>query len=488
MANNINPIALVGHVQQQAELGRQQGERRFVQRMTPAVIGGDPQAFAQVAAIDPAAANTAQAQGDDQLLRAKGLIDFLEKADAQNPQAAQQAWVQYGIPYVRQFANGAEPTADWQQAKGMLSGLKAKIAQAEAARGAQVGSSVQSQFVGADGQRYALMRDGSVQPLGIGADVRTQVVEGPGGRFLIDQRAGTASPVTLGQAPAQGGGDYIDPTLPPEVQAALRANPQAAAAIPDGGALPMPQPQAGGAPTAAQAAGSQLGNAPRATSASDTESFGQPQTVIGPDGRPRLVQFGNRGGEREVGGYGAAPEGKAATAKEIADATARRLKAPQITNLERGLQNIDRALANLGDNMIGTGPATGGAIGLTQEGQALETAVGSIQNSLLALTRVPGIGAQSDLEARIAALQYPQTGNYAENNRMLVANLRALVDDIKFAYDSLREDDDAIIASRRRGGVGGEAGGGSQGAPVRRATNPQTGETLILVNGQWVPE
>lgn len=37
------------------------------------------------------------------------------------------------------------------------------------------------------------------------------------------------------------------------------------------------------------------------------ETFGQPQAVTGPDGRVQYVQFGNRGGTREVQGYSAPP-------------------------------------------------------------------------------------------------------------------------------------------------------------------------------------
>ena len=50
-----------------------------------------------------------------------------------------------------------------------------------------------------------------------------------------------------------------------------------------------------------QLAMSQAGQAPQ-------ESFGAPQQVMGPDGQPQLVQFGNRGTVRPVQGYGAVPE------------------------------------------------------------------------------------------------------------------------------------------------------------------------------------
>lgn len=148
----------------------------------------------------------------------------------------------------------------------------------------------------------------------------------------------------------------------------------------------------------------------------------------------------------------AAPDAaKQATAAEVKEATARRMKRPQLLNLERGLGNIEEALADIEAlPVISTGPATGRIISQTPQGQKLDTAVGAIQESLLSLTRVPGIGAQSDLEARIANLKYPQTGNYAQNNEMLLNNLRAIVRDIGDAYRSMEADDDAIIQSRSR--------------------------------------
>lgn len=39
----------------------------------------------------------------------------------------------------------------------------------------------------------------------------------------------------------------------------------------------------------------------------DQESYGQPQPVTGPDGKVRMVQFGNRGGQREVTDYAPPP-------------------------------------------------------------------------------------------------------------------------------------------------------------------------------------
>ncbi len=94
-----------------------------------------------------------------------------------------------------------------------------------------------------------------------------------------------------------GGGERIppdvrlDPGMSPEERAAAMADIAAGAPAGDqsyevkqgGGYLRGKQPQ------------------------QDQESYGQPQPVTGPDGKVRMVQFGNRGGQREVTNYAPPP-------------------------------------------------------------------------------------------------------------------------------------------------------------------------------------
>lgn len=150
--------------------------------------------------------------------------------------------------------------------------------------------------------------------------------------------------------------------------------------------------------------------------------------------------------------------------------SAARTKAPQLLNVDRGLSRIASAMQALDGGMVNTGPVDQFAIRFTPEGQELEAAVGSIKNDMLALTRVPGVGSQSDLEQRIADLKYPAIGNHPEVNRRNLMQLNAF----------LRDLDEAIgggVTSTRQ----------PEQAGVQRARNPQTGEVLELRNGQWVP-
>ena len=82
----------------------------------------------------------------------------------------------------------------------------------------------------------------------------------------------------------------------------------------------------------------------------------------------------------------------------------------------------------------------------TPQGQELDAAVGAIQNSVLALTRVPGIGAQSDLEARQAMLQYPSLDKAPEVNKRTLENLKLFMLDLARAYEAATQED-AQVAS-----------------------------------------
>lgn len=282
MPNNIGPLAAMQYVQAQGDRGAVQGREQFTQRTAGQIIQGDPAAYGKLAAVDPAAAKAAQGAGDAQVLRMEGLINYMKGIEAQNPAAAQAAWVAHGVPYVRQFANGTEPTQDWNQAKTMLATLEGRIAMAKAGHeGDQMPTGFQEAHMSAVAAGYQpgspeyqrVMRiktgvEGRAATGGFGFEKvtgadgrerlarknpRTGVVE------IYDESTGDFVPMGGGAglnpgaptpqaAPAQMvAGEVpfsIDPSLPPEVQAAIRANPQGAAAIQDGGTLPI-TPNAG---------------------------------------------------------------------------------------------------------------------------------------------------------------------------------------------------------------------------------------------------
>ena len=107
-------------------------------------------------------------------------------------------------------------------------------------------------------------------------------------------------------------------------------------------------------------------------------------------------------------------------------------KVPQLNAVDRGIDRIDEALKGLeGNKYAGTGPVDRFVTGYTDKGRELEAAVNSIQNQLLTLTRVPGMGSQSDFEARIAAMQYPSLNMPESVNRKTLQNLRLFVNDLR---------------------------------------------------------
>lgn len=98
---------------------------------------------------------------------------------------------------------------------------------------------------------------------------------------------------------------------------------------------------------------------------------------------------------------------------------------------------ISDAVSKLNGRVFDTGPIDQHIQRFTERGQTLESDVGAIQNSMLALTRVPGVGSQSDLESRVAALKYPQLGLHPSVNARRVEDLQAFVKDLETAYNNV---------------------------------------------------
>ena len=146
------------------------------------------------------------------------------------------------------------------------------------------------------------------------------------------------------------------------------------------------------------------------------------------------------------------------TADEVRQRTAAMRQLPQLQAVRRRIERIKEAAQSLsGNRYVGTGPLDQFITARTPQGQELEAAVGGIQNPLLALTRVPGIGAQSDLEARIANLQFPQLGMDEEANARSIAELEAFYTDLENGFRNVLGDQfptEDAPADERGGGSG----------------------------------
>lgn len=107
---------------------------------------------------------------------------------------------------------------------------------------------VQSTYIDAQGNRVAIMRDGTTQVLGQNAP-SNQIIDTGNGFYGVNRGNLQAAPVMIGQPPQQQSqprapGEVpftIDPSLPPQVQAAIRADEGKWAQAPEGANMMGPQ-------------------------------------------------------------------------------------------------------------------------------------------------------------------------------------------------------------------------------------------------------
>lgn len=440
--------------QQQQERQEKRADQQQLRKLAGSVQQGDPAAYSQAAAIDPEAAGKQLGAGDAMARRAEGLIKMMEQADATNPQQAQALWQSYGVPFARQFSQGSEPTTDWAQAKPMLASLKARI---EMAKSAQAGN-VQSTQILANGNIGLVTRTGQVIDTGQAASPSTQVINEPGQTpYLVTTGRGAIGQTTaIGPSGQAGVPATAQPAGAPQVTQAdmeadiVLANEMIAAGIPEaqvnafltqrGQRASAQQP----APMAAPSGAPVAQRNPTAAEVEAQKTAAREQAELGflpQRGSLEAENAARRVAAEEQARIGFLPQRnamevdtarlKAETEANIDRAKTARVKAPQLQNVERGIDRINAALSKLeGGALADTGPLDQYAQQFTKEGQELTAAVGAIQNDMLALTRVPGVGSQSDLEAKIANLKYPALGNHPEVNRRNLLQLQAFVNDL----------------------------------------------------------
>lgn len=330
------------------------------------------------------------------------------------------------------------------------------------AYGGGSGNGVQSTYINAGGQRVAVMRDGSQQVLG-DADARTQLRDQAGvAPSIVNLRTGTATPLQEGAPiPAQGanGAYTIDPSLPPEVQAQIRAAESAGVEYtgqPVQSGLTATRPDNSQAITPYQQA--QLARQDRADARADAAAM---------DARAARSQASEA---RQV-----AAQQKAQQAQQAINT-----RQAQLADVQRGVQRVEAALNALDQSRVGTGPVAQAAQRYLPAGQELETAVNAMNNSMLALTRVPGMGAQSDLEARIAGMRFPQLDREEGVNRRTLEDLKRFVSDLsRTASQSDAADRNTIQTSSV------VVNGPAQRTIVRRGRTPD-GRTVIQYSDQSI--
>lgn len=243
MATNI--LALGQYVQQGFDQGRKQGLERRYNRLAGEAFNAPTNqlrdsAIGQIAVNNPKAANELrtqyQQQDNDQLKLLTGAARYLKGAmDTNNPQAVQGAWNTVLPGLIRRgMVKEGELSPTWDPSYEAT--VHQLLAMGEGASGGASG--VQSTYVDGEGNRVAIMRDGSTQVLGrndAGANQQTLTIDvnGVPTQVTFDRRTGRYTNASLGgqavdqQVPASGmqtiGGQqvFIDPSLPDSVRSGL---------------------------------------------------------------------------------------------------------------------------------------------------------------------------------------------------------------------------------------------------------------------------
>lgn len=263
MATNI--MGLVDYVQNKGEIGKQQGQQSRLSELasqsytTPA--GQQNALLGQMAQVSPQFAQQQQQQfqeqGDARSRKAAGAAKYVLSAVERGDQAAIQGAYRTVYPYLSELVTeggGQAPPEQWDPA--MAEGLHQILSAAEGGGGAS-GQGVQSTYVDDQGQRVAIMRDGSTRVLGgndAGATQQTINITGSDGRpaqYTFNRRTGNYEPATLGGGQPQG-----QPA--PQGQSAPRGQPgmtQVQYSTSDGQAIPANEQAAAQAAFAASARG-----------------------------------------------------------------------------------------------------------------------------------------------------------------------------------------------------------------------------------------
>jgi hypothetical protein len=204
-SRQINPLEIADYVNQRGDAGRARGEGMYLNRLMGEAYNA-PDAAGRTSALQKLAkthgqqaiaADTTLRERDESMeaRRNKTLVEASRMYVAAPPELRPQLIARLR-PQLETFGLQLpdDPTQIEQAAQAIVQ------AYGGAADG---GVTVRSSFVGADGQMYSIMSDGSVKAQGIGADRKLQAFDVPGvGPQVVDLRNATARTVTGEGGPA----------------------------------------------------------------------------------------------------------------------------------------------------------------------------------------------------------------------------------------------------------------------------------------------
>jgi hypothetical protein len=471
---------IAGNFQQGLKLGTAQRlqrqaeqEQQQLRNLAPAIQSGDPAAFGQAAAMDPEYAAAQQSVGDGGIRRLKGAISFIEQAQKTgNPRAVEAAYQQVR-PYLSRF--GQEAPATFAEAEGKFNEAKARIAMLDStpkempsgfqqfkltaeAAGLIPGSPEYQQAA-----RIALGQEGRASTSGF-SQVKFTDASGRERIGVLNGRTGQIDlPDGTSFNPQTGAiSQSAEPTRATLEGDATIANEMIAAGIPEA------QVDAFLAARGQRAAQQQAG-----------------QAALGVD------PFAGRRKEDEAAAVAAAQEAakapyaiQEAQAKSDIEIREAARKAEQEAAIKRRETLTDAEQKKAVDATT--------TLGLLDEAEALikqstGSRAGALRDDVAATFGVATEGAQAiaalnPVAARLTLAVPRMEGPQSDADRLLYQKAAG-----DFANPQVpRETRIAALQQMRR--LAEKYKGVSPPAAVQRARNPQTGEVLVLRNGQWVPE
>ena len=451
---------------------QQIADQNALRDLAPKIIGGDPQAYSQAAAINPEEAGQYQQAGDGQLRRLKGAIDYFDKGLQSGDDRLIQARYREIAPFLSSLTGQPAPEAYTPDMLPAFEQVKTKIALAGNSQG---GGIIQSQKISDDGFIINTYRDGRIEKTGQKVDRQAWFRDNPGQDPVIVGKDGTATAI-LGPAggvpqqssqPAANGATYApqgnDETAQIEAEIGRPLSAQermqiangtfslqvpATQAAPVAPALaPLPRRPSAGEEAAAVArakADVELATAPMIAGATegaklDANLSRADQVAAADASRQRLLDAAKAQAEKDA-------------ARPGLDASYTLYKVAR----DGLVQALDGAR---------TGPIAGRLPALQASDQNAESAVASMAPVLKQLFRSAGEGVFTDKDQQMLLDMMP-------TRSMLPEARKAAIDRI-----------DAIVAAKLQGGGGTEAGGDPP--PVPGARKAPDGNWYTQQNGQW---
>lgn len=162
------------------------------------------------------------------------------------------------------------------------------------------------------------------------------------------------------------------------------------------------------------------------------------ETIVDPaTGQPKLVRRGDAVGAQP---YVKPPAAAGMTVTDKKAQLAAKQKLPQVKALARRVERVAQASEAIAKNrFVDGGRFDGKILAWSKEGQELEQAGGNLVQTLTALTRIPGVGSQSDLEQRLAMLQIPSSDMPPEVRANAVNELRQFMADLEQAIGGVAD-------------------------------------------------